>query len=72
MLRKLSKMRLIYHDNKNVNTNKNRVVFCSKYNPLALNLDNSLAIMQKGEFQSGCYKEAKHAKLSEKRTFLTP
>ena len=29
-------------------------------------------IRQKGEFQNGCFKKTKHAKFSEKRTFLTP
>ena len=27
---------------------------------------------QKGESQNGCFKKAKHAKMSEKQTFLTP
>ena len=27
---------------------------------------------QKGESQNGCFKKAKHAKISEKQTFLTP
>ena len=26
----------------------------------------------KGESQNGCFKQTKHAKFSEKRTFLTP
>ena len=38
---------------------------------LASNL-TSLVIRQKGEFQNGCFQKAKHAKFSEKRTFLTP
>ena len=33
---------------------------------------NSLVIRQKGESQNGCLKKAKHAKISEKQTFLTP
>ena len=33
---------------------------------------NSLVIRQKGESQNGCFKETKHAKFSEKRTFVTP
>ena len=28
-------------------------------------------IRQKGESQNGCFKKAKHAKISEKQTFLT-
>ena len=28
--------------------------------------------MQKGKSQNGCFKKKKHAKFSEKRTFLTP
>ena len=34
--------------------------------------DNSLVIRQKGESQNGCFKKTKHAKFSEKLTFLTP
>ena len=30
-----------------------------------------LVIRQKGESQNGCLKKTKHAKFSEKRTFLT-
>ena len=33
---------------------------------------NSSVIRQKGESQNGCFKKAKHAKISEKQTFLTP
>ena len=33
---------------------------------------NSSVIRQKGESQNGCFKKAKHAKFSEKQTFLTP
>ena len=33
---------------------------------------NVSVIRQKGESQNGCFKETKHAKFSEKRTFLTP
>ena len=33
---------------------------------------NSSGIRQKGESQNGCFKKAKHAKISEKQTFLTP
>ena len=32
---------------------------------------NLSAIRQKGESEKGCYKKTKHAKFSEKRTFLT-
>ena len=32
----------------------------------------SSVIWQKGESQNGCFKNSKHAKFSEKRTFLTP
>ena len=32
---------------------------------------NSSVIRQKGESQNGCFKKTKHAKFSEKRTFLT-
>ena len=34
--------------------------------------NKSLEIRQKGESQNGCYKKTRHAKFSEKRTFLTP
>ena len=34
--------------------------------------DLSSVIRQKGESQNGCFKKTKHAKFSEKRTFLTP
>ena len=33
--------------------------------------NKSSVIRQKGESQSGCFKKTKHAKFSEKRTFLT-
>ena len=33
--------------------------------------DSSLVIRQKGKSQNGCFKETKHSKSSEKRTFLT-
>ena len=33
---------------------------------------NASVIRQKGESQNGCFKNKKHAKFSEKRTFLTP
>ena len=33
---------------------------------------NSSVIRQKGESQNECFKKTKHAKFSEKRTFLTP
>ena len=33
--------------------------------------EKSLVIRQKGESQNGCFKKAKHAKISEKQTFLT-
>ena len=32
----------------------------------------SSGIRQKGESQNGCFKKAKHAKISEKQTSLTP
>ena len=32
----------------------------------------SSVIRQKGESQNGCFKKAKHPKISEKQTFLTP
>ena len=31
-----------------------------------------LVIREKGESQNGCFKKSKHAKISEKQTFLTP
>ena len=34
--------------------------------------NNSLVIRQKGESQNGCFRKTRHAKFSEKRTFLTP
>ena len=34
--------------------------------------DISLGIRQKGESQNECFKKAKHAKISEKQTFLNP
>ena len=34
--------------------------------------NNSPVIRQKRESQSGCFKKEKHAKISEKQTFLTP
>ena len=44
---------------------------------IALNMDLLVTFImsvrgQKGESQNGCFKKAKHAKFSEKRTFLTP
>ena len=41
----------------------------------SINVDqvpNSSAIRQKDESQNGCYKKTKHAKFSEKLTFLNP
>ena len=35
-------------------------------------VDKSSVIRQKGESQNGGNKKSKHAKFSEKRTFLTP
>ena len=35
-------------------------------------IDIRSVIRQKGESQNGCFKKTKHAKFSEKRTFLTP
>ena len=32
----------------------------------------SSVVRQKSESQNGCFKEANHAKISEKQTFLTP
>ena len=32
----------------------------------------SLVIRQKGKSQNECFKKTKHARFSEKRTFLTP
>ena len=34
--------------------------------------NKATVIRQKGESQNGCFKKAKHAKFSEKRTFFTP
>ena len=34
--------------------------------------NKSSVIRQKGESENGCFKKTKHAKFSEKRTFLTP
>ena len=39
---------------------------------LAWIIHKSSVIRQKGESQNGCYKKTKHAKFSEKQTFLTP
>ena len=33
---------------------------------------NPSVIRQKGESQNGCFEKTKHAKFSEKRTFLNP
>ena len=33
---------------------------------------NTAGIRQKGESQNGCFKKAKHAKISEKQTLLAP
>ena len=38
---------------------------------IAINTFSSLVIGQKGESQNGGNKKTKHAKFSEKRTFLT-
>ena len=35
-------------------------------------IDIRSVIRQKGESQNGCFKKTKHAKFSEKQTFLTP
>ena len=35
-------------------------------------MNSVLVTRQKGESQNGCFKNTKHAKFSEKRTFLTP
>ena len=35
-------------------------------------INQSSVIRQKGESQNGCFKKTKHAKFSEKQTFLTP
>ena len=37
-----------------------------------INYCSSSVTMQKGESQNWCYKKTKHAKVSEKRIFLTP
>ena len=37
-----------------------------------MEVDTLSVIRQKGESQNGCFKKTKHAKFSEKRTFLTP
>ena len=34
-------------------------------------ITSSSGIRQKGGSQNGCFKKAKHAKISEKQTFLT-
>ena len=52
-------------------TKKHRTMFSSNSkDPFAD--DNSSVIRQKGESRNGCFKRTKHAKFSEKRTFLTP
>ena len=38
---------------------------------MKLSNDISSVIRQKGEYQNGCFKKTKHAKFSDKRTFLT-
>ena len=47
-----------------------RKVILQQKHPQA-STDNSSVIRQKGESQNGCFKKAKHAKISEKQTFLT-
>ena len=41
-------------------------------NLLKSNADKSSVIRQKGESENGCYKNTKHDKFFERRTFLTP
>ena len=41
-------------------------------NMVKKNFSVSPVIRQKGESQNGCFKKAKHAKMFEKQTFLTP
>ena len=52
------------------------VYICCKYRRekfrICYCVNKSSAIRQKGESRNGCYKKTKHAKFSEKRTFLTP
>ena len=55
------------------------LTFCSQYQSLRIvvMLAKELqfitsVIRQKGESQNGCFKKTKHAKFSEKQTFLTP
>ena len=47
-------------------------VTCPYFRRQKINESNSLVVRQKGEPENGCYKKAKHVKISEKRTFLTP
>ena len=48
-------------------------IYCVKYaRTRAFSWLVSLVIRKKGESQNGCFKKTMHAKLSEKRTFLTP
>ena len=45
---------------------RNLTKFCKLYQ-----FEISSVIRQKGESQNGCFKKAKHVKISEKHTFLT-
>ena len=50
-----------------------KMVFPSQSKSPLLSIDDKASVIrQKGESQNGCYKKTKHAKFSEKRTFLTP
>ena len=41
------------------------------YNSTVIPLVQFVGNREKGESQNGCFKKAKHAKISEKQTFLT-
>ena len=47
-------------------------IWIEKTNTPNLQNINSPVIRQKDESQNGCFKKTKHAKYTEKRTFLTP
>ena len=54
-------------------THEARIELLWYENDLSLNMiKNSSVIRQKGESKNGCFMKTKHAKFSEKRTFLTP
>ena len=50
---------------------KEKFIFRNE-SPYLAKICNSSLISQKGESQNGCYKQIKHAKFSEKLTFLPP